>query len=82
MAGYGAFYLTIRLQYDILTTSTTQQDRTIDKIEAVIAVLGCSEEDAEKFLNDECGSYADVGGRKVWVSGALINRIIKAGEQQ
>lgn len=46
-------------------------------IDAVIAVTGCSEEDAETFLDSERGCYMDVGSRSVWVSGQFISQILK-----
>lgn len=44
-------------------------------IEAASTVMGCSYEKAEKFLESETGCYADIEGRNVWMSGALIRRI-------
>jgi len=50
-------------------------------IDIIIAVFGCSEEDAEKFLTNESGCYTEIGNRSVFMSGALIHRILKAAEQ-
>lgn len=47
-------------------------------IEAASDILNCSYDEAEKFLNDECGAYASIGGEKVWLSGKLVYEIAAA----
>ena len=47
-------------------------------IEAASDILNCSYDEAEKFLNDECGAYASIGGENVWLSGKLVYEIAAA----
>ena len=44
-------------------------------IEALSTVLGCSYDEAERFLESESGCYVSVGGESHWMSGALIRRV-------